>query len=181
GYGAHPVLHSFPYTTLFRSVEDVGPRLDHGAHRVEVALEVGCQHLDRRPRASSPDGADRAREYAGAAVPQVVTIDGSDDRVLEPELSHGLGDANGLAEVQLGRPPGRHGAEPARACADVAQDHERGRPAVPAVEDVGAARLFANGVQLRTLNHLLEVFEVVSLGDLDADPLGDRRRPEGLA
>src|SRR5207244_11075020 len=68
----------FTYTTLFRSIEDVGPRLDHRAHGVEVALEIRCQHLDRGGGAAAPDGANCPGKDSRTAVLQVVAVDRRD-------------------------------------------------------------------------------------------------------
>src|SRR5207247_2236124 len=155
-------------------VEDVGPRLDHGLHRGEVALEVRGQHLDRGRRTAPSDRLDRAGEHARAAVGEVVAIHRRDDRMTESELRDRFGDSKRLADIELGRPSRRHRAEPAGARADVAQDHERRRPPAPAVEDVRALRLFANGVELPRLDQLLELLEVLALDDARADPGRDR-------
>ena len=53
------------------------------------------------------------------------------------ELGDGIGHAQWFAEVELGRAARRHRAEATCSRADVAEDHEGRRPAVPAVEDVG--------------------------------------------
>src|SRR6185436_17807360 len=49
--------------------------------------------------------------------------------------------------VAPGRHPGLHVAEAAAAGADVAEDHEGRRPALPALTDVRAVRLLADRVQ----------------------------------
>src|SRR4029077_20025512 len=104
---------------------------------------------------SSADGANGAGEDAGAAVLQVVAVDRRDDRVLEPELGHRIRHAKGFSEVKLNRPARRHRAEATGARAHVAEDHERRGAPVPAIEDVGAARLFADGVEAASLDDLL--------------------------
>src|SRR6266446_1558330 len=92
----------------------------------------------------------------------------------ESELRHRVRHAKRFAQVQLRRPPRRHGAEPAGARADVAKDHECGRPPVPAVEDVRAARLLAHRVQATAANDLLQILEVLALGHAHADPRRNR-------
>src|SRR4029078_3299425 len=62
------------------------------------------------------------------------------------------------------------GAESAGACADVAQDHERGGAPVPAIEDVWAASFLADRVQVAAAHDLLEVLEVLALGNTHSDP-----------
>src|SRR6266566_2622835 len=161
-------------------VEDVGSGLDHGAHGVEVALEIRCQHLDRGGRAAPPDGANGPGKDARPAVLQVVAVDRCDDRVLEPQLSDGFRHPRRLAQVELRGPARRHRAKPARARADVAEDHEGSGTAIPAVEDVGTAGFLADRVQPPALNDLLELLEVAALGHPDADPFRYRLESERL-
>src|SRR5467141_2823020 len=92
----------------------------------------------------------------------------------ESELRHRVRHAKRFAQVQLRRPPRRHGAKPAGARADVAKDHESGRPPVPAVEDVRAARLFTHSVQATPAHDLLQILEVLALGHAHADPRRNR-------
>src|SRR6266851_856543 len=68
-------------------VEDVRAGVDDGGHRLEVALEVRRQDLDRRIRAAAADGANRPREDARTSVLQIVAIHRGDDSVLQTELS----------------------------------------------------------------------------------------------
>src|SRR5450631_4309368 len=49
-------------------VEDVGAGVDHGLHRLQVALEIWGEHLDRRAGAAAADRPDGASEDAGPAV-----------------------------------------------------------------------------------------------------------------
>src|SRR6266550_2896760 len=151
-------------------VEDVRSGLDHRAHGVEVALEVRCQHLDGGGRASPPNGANGPGKDSRSAVLQVVAVDRCDDRMLESQLSHGFSHSSWLAQVELGRSARRHRTEPARACADIAEDHEGRGPAIPTVEDVRTTRLLADRMQPPALDDLLELLEVAALGDPDADP-----------
>src|SRR5207248_9116866 len=157
-------------------VEDVRARLDHGADRLAVALEVGRQHLDGGTGAAPADGANGAREYPGAAVAQVVAVDAGDDRMAQAELRHRLGHAQRLTEVELHRASGGDRAKAAGARAGVAQDHEGRRAPVPAVEDVGAAGLLANRVQALFAHELLELLVILTLVHAHADPF---RKPAG--
>src|SRR5690349_16683800 len=91
----------------------------------------------------------------------------------QAQLRHRLGHPQRLTDVELGRAPRGHRAEPARARAHVAQDHEGGGASAPAVEDVGAACLFAHRVQAPLGDERLELLEVRALADLDADPRRD--------
>src|SRR5437588_4775419 len=159
--------------------EDFRPGLDDRPDRLEVALKVRRQHLDGRARAAPADGADRAREYAGATVAEVVAVDRRDDSVAEAQLGHRVGDAKRLTEVELRGPAGRDGAEPAGARADVAEDHEGGGSPVPTIEDVGTARFLANRVQAAATHDLLQIFEVLAFRDAHANPRWDGLRRQG--
>ena len=79
------------------------------------------------------------------AVGQVVAIDRGDHHVGEAELGHRLADMLGLGRIERARQPGPHVAERAGTGAGVAHDHEGGVLLLPALADVGAARLLADG------------------------------------
>src|SRR5438105_2440463 len=153
-------------------VVDVGLRLDDRRHCLQVAGEVGRQHLDGGARAAALDGADGAGKDLGPAVAKVVAVDAGDDRVTQAELGDRLSHAKRLGQVELGRAARGDRAEPAGAGADRAQDHEGRGPPVPAVVDVRALRLFADRVQALAANELLQLLVVLALGDADLDPFG---------
>src|SRR5690606_14181781 len=117
-------------------VEDLGGGGQDGVDGSGVAIEVGGEDLGDGSGAP-PDGEDATPDVAGAAVGQVVPGDGSDDDVLQAQSGAGLGQAVGLVDRGgLGLPPG-DGAEAAGAGADLAEDHERGGLAGPALRPVG--------------------------------------------
>ena len=128
-------------------VEDVGPGgHDHTQGRF-LAVEVGDQDLHAHAGAGVAQPADRLGEDAGTAVVEVVAGDARDDDVLEPKSSNRLGHAPGLVQVVDRRLAGLDGTEPAGPGADISQDHDRGRALVPALPDVRAVRLLADGVE----------------------------------
>ena len=88
----------------------------------------------------------------------------------------GLGDPNGLAKVEHTRPPGLDGAEAASPRAGVAEDHEGRGASLPALPDIGAARLLAHRVQLEAAHDALQLGIVVAAGKAHAQPL----RPLGV-
>ena len=102
-------------------------------------LQPGRQH---------PDRADHADEGARPVVGQVVAVDRGDDGVAQPHRLHLVGDAQRLQRVVPGRLAGLHVAEAAAAGADVAEDHEGRGAALPALADVGAVGLLADGVEV---------------------------------
>ena len=66
-----------------------------------------------------------------------------------PSARRSAGSCGSSAHVAPGRRALRHGAEPAAAGAQVAQDHERGRAAMKAFVDIRAARGLANRMQVQ--------------------------------
>jgi hypothetical protein len=128
-------------------VEGVWPRVDDGPYGVPVPFEVRGEHLDGASRHVVPDLAYGSGEDRGTAVPELVAVHARYDGVLEAHLSGGVSDAPRLVEIELGRLAGKDGAETAGAGTDVAKDHEGGGAVVPALADVRAAGLLADGVE----------------------------------
>mmetsp|Transcript_5795 Transcript_5795/g.14895 ORF Transcript_5795/g.14895 Transcript_5795/m.14895 type:complete len:317 (-) Transcript_5795:574-1524(-) len=158
--------------------EDVQARRCDQRRRRQVPVEVPHQrlHPDRPPRrlplpvlaavlgigvgCGGGDDAlellDGSSDVRRALVGEVVAIDGGEDDVVDAPLRHGPGHLGRLARVGRGRGAGRlHRAEPARAGARVAQEHDcRGRwrrcpvllrvAAAPALAQVRAPRLLAH-------------------------------------
>ena len=83
-----------------------------------------------------------------------------------------LGYAPRLVGVDArGRLAGGHRAEAAAAGADVAEDHEgRGAVLAPALVDVGAPRLFADGVEPLALDQAAHLVEALRRAQADAQP-----------
>ena len=102
------------------------------------------------------DALDALREDGRAAVGEVLSGDGGDDAVTETELADGLGEARGLVGVKRQRAAGGHGAVVAAPCADVAEDHEGSGAALPAISDVGAVSLLADGVQAAVAHEIAQ-------------------------
>ena len=147
--GLHPHLSRQPGHGLEVVGEDVGLGVEHGVHVAELALEVGDEHLDGHAGRQLVAGLQGAGPDPGAPVGEVVAVDRGDHGVLEPQLGEDLGHALRLVLVHRQGAAGGHVAEATRAGADVAQDHDRERPVVPALTDVGAARALADGVELQ--------------------------------
>src|SRR2546426_940640 len=62
-------------------VEDIDGRIDDGAHRVEVSLEIRDERLDEHVRTPDLDFSNRLREVRRAAVCKVVPVHGGQDDV----------------------------------------------------------------------------------------------------
>ena len=134
------------------------------------------------PGDALPELPDRLGEDVGAAVGQVVAGDARDDDVLQAQSGDRLGDAARLVIVEPGRAARLDVAEAAGAGAGVAQDHDRGGALVPALPDVRAVGLLADGVEVQAAEQPLEVVVVLARRQLRLDPVGvapQRRRAVG--
>ena len=147
-------------------------RLQHRFQAGAVALEVGDEDLDQHGGAPPPDGPDRRGPVRGAAIGQIVARDGGEDDFAQAALVDRRGDFVRFAGV--GRPHGQlvDVAEAAAAGAAVAQDHDGGAPARPAMPLVGAAGRFADGMEAMGAQASAGVEEPATAADADADPRG---------
>ncbi len=145
-------------------VEDVGALGDDLGERHLLALEVGGEHLDLAAGRLAADLADDADEGGGALVGQVVAVDGGDDRVAQAHARDRARDAGGLERVVPGGLAGLDVAEAAAARAGVAEDHERGGAALPALADVRAGGLLADGVQVLRADQLGQLAVALAAG-----------------
>ena len=93
------------------------------------------------------DALDAADELQGAAVVEVVAVDGRDHHVAQAELDHGVGEIVRLVRIDCAGLAGGDVAEGASTGADIAQDHHRRVLLRPAFADVRAAGLLADGMQ----------------------------------
>src|SRR5690606_25142780 len=136
------------------------------------------EQLDARVRVQLVALPHRLGVQPCARVVEVVARDARDGRVAQAHAAHRLGDAprlvgvvgGGLARVDL--------AEVAAPRALRAADEERRLAVLPALEDVGTARLLAHGVQLLALHEAVQLAILGALLDARLDPLGlllDRR------
>jgi hypothetical protein len=162
-------------------VVDLGPGVQHGGDGLFVPLEVGDQDLDRaggNPLVHEPD---RLGEDPGAKVRQVVTVYGRDNGVPEVHHRRSLSDPPWLLQIGNRGPAVGHGAVAAVPRADVPQDHERRRTMLPALTDVGAVGLLANGMEVQLPHQVLEPYIVSPAGGLHLEPrrlpFRERNRP----
>lgn len=159
----------------------IQPALGHHLDHVQVAAEVTRQGLDQQGRLLGLDAADGLGEVMGAAVGQVVAVDAGEDDVAQPPAGQGLCGVLGLVGVE-GRGPAVRldAAEAAPARAGVAHEHDGGGGGVlvvaaPALADVGAPGLLADGVQAQPPQVRLDLAEVgigARRGDRGLEPLG---------
>ena len=132
--------------------EDVGSGGEHNLQSFCGAAEVGRQDLHGASRNSGLHCADYRREMGGAAVGKIVPVHRSDHDVGQAHPFHCLGQVGRLFGVHAAGRAGHHGAEAAAPRAHIPQDHESGRPLAPALIDVGAGGLLADGVQVQCLH-----------------------------
>src|SRR5690606_24137755 len=126
--------------------EHVEARGDDRLDVREIAGKVGRQRLDGGFRAARLDRANARGVVAGAAVGQVVAVDRRQHDVLQVHELDGPRRVLGLVGVEPAARVARvDGAELTRARADVAHQHDRGRAVRPALADVRAHRLLADG------------------------------------
>ena len=151
-------------------VQDRGPCLEHRGERRGAPLEIGDQRLDAAARGVPMHGAEGLRPVPGAAVGEVVAVDRRDHHVLEAELADRAADALGLLAVLPRGPTVRDRAVAAVARAHVAQDHEGRRRVLPALADVRAAGLLADGMEVPLAHAVLEAHVVRAAGRANLEP-----------
>jgi hypothetical protein len=127
--------------------EHLGPALEDLTEEVRLAVEVRDEVLDAGARVELVDRTHGLGVEPRAAVLQVVARDPGDGGVAQLHLLHRLGDPAWLVAIQGLRLAGVDLAEVAAPGALVAPDEERRLAVLPALEDVGAARLLADRVQ----------------------------------
>ena len=129
-------------------VEDVGRRAHDDLGRSLLAQEVGRQDLDR-------GFGERARIAWITSAKCWAPPSGRSSRSTEvittcsrPSFSTALATFSGSARIERLRQPRLHVAERARPGAGVAHDHEGGVLLLPALADIGATGLLADGDEL---------------------------------
>ena len=99
---------------------------------------------------NDPDKPDFSDVVSGssstAPSPAGSAAEAKTDRMYVVQGGDSLRQAKRLEPVDSAGAPRRDRAEPARACAHVAEDHEGRCAGVPALADVGTARFLADGV-----------------------------------
>src|SRR6185295_8891997 len=93
-----------------------------------------------------------------------------DDGVAQSHRLHLVRHPRRLQRVVPGRLAGLHVAEAAATGADVAEDHEGGGTALPALADVGAVGLLADRMEVVLLDRLLQPAVGGATGSRDLEP-----------
>mmetsp|Transcript_8968 Transcript_8968/g.19824 ORF Transcript_8968/g.19824 Transcript_8968/m.19824 type:complete len:367 (+) Transcript_8968:269-1369(+) len=118
-----------------------------GQHRrgLPVPPEVAHQTLHQHLRTGGLDQLHRGGEVGGAPVRHVVPVHAGEDHVVHVPAGHGAGGLEGLEGVRRGGGLGRlDRAEAAAAGARVAQEHDGGGAAGPALSHVGTHGFLAD-------------------------------------
>jgi cytochrome c oxidase assembly protein subunit 15 len=149
-------------------------------HAVDVtrSLPKGAARLGALALNSYPGPGIRELRDALAAHAQVPEGFGQEGpQVLQGHRADRAPDVLGLARVvRAARVAGGHRAEAAAARAGVAEQHDRRGPLRPALADVRAARLFADGVEIEPAEGALDVVVRRAAGGAHLEPCGLRRK-----
>ena len=147
------------------------------AQRLPIPAKVGDQNFDAHPRRLPPHCPDCLGKDARAAVRQIVTVNRRDNGVPDAHAGDGLRHAQRLQRVHdAARIAGLDGAIAAGARARIAQNHERGGAAIPAVADVGTARLLADGMERAALHKRLQLAVALAARRGNLEPLRQATR-----
>src|SRR5262249_2807427 len=132
-------------------------------HGLPAALKIRDENLDAAAGHPAADSVNREAEQLCSAILAIVAIDAGDNSESQAHRGDRFGHTVGLPVIHFERRTLLHGTEAAAACADVAQDHERGGPAVPAFSDVRTCGAFANRVEMQALNQRFQ-FAIILAG-----------------
>ncbi len=138
---------------------------------LEAAGKIRGQRLDRGLRHARMDRAHAGRVMRGAAVGEVVAVDRGQHHVFEIHQRDRIGDVArfGMIEPAL-RIAGADRAEPARARAHLAHQHQGRGAAAPAFADVRAFRFGADRVQLVAAHDVTHFLELAATRQPHAQP-----------
>ena len=124
---------------------------------VHVAAEIPEERFHEHVGAQLFQPRDRAGDMGRAAVEQVIAIDHRDDDVLETHARERARNVLRLTNVYraawIAR---RHSAKTAAARARVAEQHHGRGALTPTLTDVGATRLFTDGVEIELAERVLQ-------------------------
>src|SRR5579862_4415764 len=152
-------------------IQHVGARRHHRFQRGPVAAKIWDEHFHPAAGDAFANLRDGVGENCGAAVGLIVAIHRSDDRVAQAHALDGFGDALRLVFLRRAqRLATWYGAKAAGARANIAEDHEGGGAMLPAFAHVGAARAFADGVEVKRAHDALQFMIIGTTEKFDAQP-----------
>ena len=123
----------------------------------EIALRIGDQRLDPSQRPASADRLDALCDERHPTVGEIVAGHHRQHGVVEPHTVDRFGDPRRLTGVRLERLAGVDQAEAARSRAALPQHHERRCAVGPALGEVRAAGVLADGDEVEIADRLLEL------------------------
>ena len=152
-------------------IQDVGLGGHYRFESVPIAAKIGNQDFDFASGDARANFRDGAREDGGATVGLIVAIHGSDDSVTQAHSCDSFSDAlrlvfGGRAE----RFAAGYCAESAGSRADISQNHEGCGAMLPTFAHVGAARAFADGVEIERAHGALQFLIFRSAKEANAQP-----------
>lgn len=161
GHGFHVVVH------------DLWAGINHDLKRIPETTEVWNQNLYGDPFDFLSEPLNGLGKDGGTPILAFVPVHARDDGMPD---THGLGGIShpiGFIPVQtfIGS-SGLDGAEPARARAYVAQDHEGGRSRCPALTHVRASRTLAYCMQAIAFDGVDKLLVGLAVGELYPEPVG---------
>lgn len=129
-------------------VQNVGKGFRKGFDRQgEATPKVRDQEFDPHRRHVLPEGFHDRLEMAGSPVGEVVPVNRCDDDVTEVHAPDGFREVKRFSGIRRKRFAMFDIAEGAGSCAEIAQNHERGRSFPEALADIGTSRFFADRVK----------------------------------
>jgi hypothetical protein len=85
-------------------------------------------------------------------------------------MGHSFGDMSGFERIQGSWRAFSHGAKPAMPRADISAQHKGCGPIRPALKNVWASRLLADGVQIQSFNQLKDMILISWVSETDFEP-----------
>ena len=144
----------------------------HDLHGGARTLKIRDENFHFASGDAFSNGCDGQREKFRASIFTIVTIHAGDDRVLQPELLAGFGNAARLVVIDLQRRSFLDGAESAAPGADVAQDHEGRGAAIPTFTYVRTRGALTHRVEFEIGHQTLQLPIIFAHGSGRAKPGG---------
>ena len=141
-------------------IEDVRAGIQHARYGVQIAAKIGSQYFNASAWKRVANFTHRFGKMPRAAVGKIVAIDGGDHHIAQFPAGGHARDVGRLVGIQreflLVWGAFGNGTESTAARAQIAEDHESRRAAAEAFVKIGAARGFADRVQIQAANFGLQ-------------------------
>jgi len=152
--------------------DDVWFDFDYAVDVLFHPFEVGNEDFDGGGGIEFADFPDGLGPDCGAAIGQVVAVNGGDDAVFELHGQDGFGHALRFFAVNRQGDTGVGVAETAGAGTDLAQDHEGGSAGSPAFREVWTFAAFADGIEFLPVENLFHFQVAFAFGEFYFEPVG---------